>query len=43
MHLPDSKAVGWLDSFKDKPDLFPNPFIFTKKMERKVFYSGQEK
>ena len=38
MHLPDSIASVWLDSFKDKPDSFSNPFIFTKKMEKKVYY-----
>jgi L-ascorbate metabolism protein UlaG (beta-lactamase superfamily) len=43
MHLPDSVAVGWMDSLKDKPDLFRNPFIFTKKMEKKIFCTGQEK
>jgi L-ascorbate metabolism protein UlaG (beta-lactamase superfamily) len=37
MHFPDSIAIGWSDSLKDKPDLFSNPFIFTKKMEKKVF------
>jgi len=43
MHFPDSIAVGWLDSIKDKPDLFPNPFIFTKELEKRIFYTGQEK
>jgi hypothetical protein len=43
MHFPDSVAIGWLDSLKDKPDLFSDPFIFTKKMEKKVFYTGQGK
>jgi len=43
MHFPYSVAVGWLDSLKGRPDLFPNPFIFTKKMEKKLFYTGQEK
>ncbi|MBN2348531.1 MAG: MBL fold metallo-hydrolase [Bacteroidales bacterium] len=38
MHLPDSEAGFWLDSLKDQPDLFSHPFIFTKKMEQKVFY-----
>lgn len=41
-HFPDSTTIGWLASLEDKPDLFPNPFIFTKKMEKKVFYTGQE-
>lgn len=39
MHFPDSVAVGWLASLKGKPDLFPNPFIFTRKMGKKVFHS----
>jgi L-ascorbate metabolism protein UlaG (beta-lactamase superfamily) len=39
MHFPDSVAIGWLDSLKNKPDLFPDPYIFIKKMERKVFYT----
>lgn len=43
MHFPDPIAIGWLASLRGKPDLFPNPFIFTKKMEKKVFYTGQEK
>jgi hypothetical protein len=43
MHLPDSVAASWMDSLKEKPYLFPNPFIFAKKMEKKVFYTGQEK
>ena len=38
MHLTDSVAKGWLNSFKDKPDLFLNPFIFTQKRGKKVFY-----
>jgi L-ascorbate metabolism protein UlaG (beta-lactamase superfamily) len=37
MHLPDPVAALWLDSLKDKPGLFSNPFIFTKKMDKKVF------
>ncbi len=41
MHFPDSVAVGWLDSLKKKPDLFSNPFIFIKKMEKKVFFTDQ--
>ncbi len=41
MHFPDSIAIGWLDSLKDKPDLFSNPFIFIKKMEKKVFFTDQ--
>jgi hypothetical protein len=43
MHLPDSVSIGWMDSLKDKPDLFSGPFIFTKKMEKKVYYTGHEK
>jgi L-ascorbate metabolism protein UlaG (beta-lactamase superfamily) len=43
MHLPDYVAIGWLESLKDKPDLFSYPFIFLKKMEKKVFFSDQEK
>ena len=43
MHFPDSIAIGWLDSLKDKPDLFSNPFIFIKKMEKKVFFTDQGK
>jgi len=42
MHFPDSVAIGWLASLKGRPDLFPNPFIFTKKMEKKIFCTGQE-
>ena len=42
MHLPESIAIGWMDSIKDKPDLFSNPYIFLKKMENKVFQSNQE-
>jgi L-ascorbate metabolism protein UlaG (beta-lactamase superfamily) len=42
MHLPDADANVWLDSFQDKPDLFSNPFLFTKKMESKVFYIQTE-
>jgi hypothetical protein len=38
MHLPESAAIAWLDSFKDTPDIFSNPFVFTRKMEQKVFY-----
>lgn len=38
MHLPDTAASVWIESFKDNPDLFRNPFIFTKKMDKKVFY-----
>jgi len=38
MHLPESVANAWLNSFKDEPDIYSNPFIFTKKMEKKVFY-----
>jgi L-ascorbate metabolism protein UlaG (beta-lactamase superfamily) len=41
MHLPDSIAIDWLASLKDKLDLFLNPFIFTKKMEKRTFYTGQ--
>jgi hypothetical protein len=37
MHFPDSIAIGWLDSLKGKPDLFPDPYIFTKKLKKKVF------
>jgi len=43
MHLPDQVASVWLDSFKDNPDLFSNPFIFTEKLEKKVFYIDQRK
>ncbi len=43
MHLPDSIAIGWLDSLKDTLDLFSNPFIFTKKLQKKIFYFDQEK
>jgi L-ascorbate metabolism protein UlaG (beta-lactamase superfamily) len=43
MHLPDSVAIGWMDLLKDKPDLFSSPFIFTKIMEKKVYYTGHEK
>jgi len=43
MHFPDSIAIGWLDLLKNKPDLFPNPYIFTKKMEKKVFYTDQKR
>lgn len=39
MHLPEIAASGWLESFKDKPDMFSNPFIFKKKMERRIFYT----
>jgi L-ascorbate metabolism protein UlaG (beta-lactamase superfamily) len=42
MHLPDSVAVGWMDSLKDKPDLFSDPFIFLKKIEKKIYCTGQE-
>jgi L-ascorbate metabolism protein UlaG (beta-lactamase superfamily) len=42
MHLPDYVAVGWMDSLKDRTDIFSDPFIFLKKMENKVFFS-QEK
>ena len=42
MHLPESIAIGWMDSIKDKPDLFSNPYIFLKKMENKVFQGNQE-
>jgi len=42
MHFPDSIASGWLDSLKDKPDLFSNPFIFIKKLEKKVFLLMRE-
>ncbi|MFH0756140.1 MAG: MBL fold metallo-hydrolase [Bacteroidota bacterium] len=38
MHLPESAAGGWLESLKDKPEFFSNPFIFIRKMEKKVFY-----
>lgn len=38
MHLPYAVASVWFDSFKDKPNLFSNPFIYSKKMEKKVFY-----
>ncbi|OFY76656.1 MAG: hypothetical protein A2V46_01400, partial [Bacteroidetes bacterium RBG_19FT_COMBO_42_7] len=43
MHLPDPAAISWLDSIKDKPDLFSNPYIFLNKMEKKVFNASQEK
>jgi L-ascorbate metabolism protein UlaG (beta-lactamase superfamily) len=43
MHLPDYMAAGWMDSLKNKPDLFRDPFIFSRKMEKKVFYTSQEK
>ncbi|MDO9154038.1 MAG: MBL fold metallo-hydrolase [Paludibacter sp.] len=45
MHLPDHVANVWLDSFKDKPGLFLNPFIFSKKMDKKSFFitGGMEK
>jgi len=41
MHLPESAASAWLESLKEKPDLFSNPFIFTRKMDKKVFYVGR--
>jgi hypothetical protein len=41
MHLPDSVAKNWLHSFKDRPDLFINPFIFSEKMEKKIFFTDQ--
>jgi L-ascorbate metabolism protein UlaG (beta-lactamase superfamily) len=37
MHLPDPITAGWMDSIKDKPDLFSNPYIFLKKLEKKIF------
>ena len=43
MHFPDSVAIGWLDSLKGRPDLFPDPYIFTKKLGKKVFYNYDEK
>jgi len=43
MHFPDSVAIGWLDSLKGRPDLFPDPYIFTKKLGKKVFYNCDEK
>jgi len=43
MHLPDPAAISWLDSIKDKPYLFSNPYIFLNKMEKKVFNASQEK
>lgn len=43
MHLPDSVAKGWLDSLKEKPNLFLNPFIFTKKLQQKIFYIDKMK
>lgn len=38
MHLREAAANIWLDSFRDKPNLFINPFSFTEQMEHKVFY-----
>jgi hypothetical protein len=42
MHLSDSAAFGWMDSLKDRPDLFSDPFIFLKKMEKRIYCTGQE-
>ncbi len=38
MHLTDSQALLWLDAIKDQPGLYPNPYIFTQKMDRKMYY-----
>lgn len=38
MHLPESVANDWLNSFKETPELFSNPYIFKNSMEKKVFY-----
>jgi L-ascorbate metabolism protein UlaG (beta-lactamase superfamily) len=43
MHLPDPIAIDWLNTIKDKPDLLLNPYIFLKKMEKKVFNTSQGK
>lgn len=38
MHLQEAAANVWLDSFRDQQDLFPNPYIFRRELENKVFY-----
>ncbi len=38
MHLPMEIARIWMEPLKDKPELFSNPYVFTKLREKKVFY-----
>lgn len=38
MHLPKAAAGIWSDSLNDKAELYSNPFIFSKPLEKKVFY-----
>lgn len=39
MHLPEQISKIWLEPLKDQPGLFSNPFIFTRLMEQKTFYT----
>ena len=37
MHLPEAISKIWMEPLKENPDLFSNPFVFTKMLEKKVF------
>ena len=39
MHLPENIAKICLEPLKDQPDLFSNPFVFTKPLQQKTFYT----
>ncbi len=38
MHLPEQIAKIWLEPLKEQPDLFSNPFVFTRSSEQKTFF-----
>lgn len=42
MHLPEEISKIWMEPLKENPDLFSNPFVFTKMLENKVFLIENE-